>query len=242
MQIHQPDLDLKSAKNVWPTINLEVSANSQKSSTVIAFNSRMTKGLDPTYDAGLLKGGSDLLIYSRLVEDNGIPFAIQALPSNDYSSMIIPIGLDFKTGGDVVFSATSLNLPSDCMIILEDKLNQSFTDLSKDVYNASVAANSSLSDRFKLHTSYLSTGLDMNYFNGKLSAYAVRNVEIRLSGQVSNQAIATLYDIQGREILVKKLNEGNLNVIRTPNIKSAMYLLFIKDNGKSQGFKIPVRE
>jgi len=242
MQIHQPSLDLKSAKNVWPTINLQVSSNSQKSSTVIAFNSGMTKGLDPTYDAGLLKGSTDLSIYSHLVEDNGIPFAIQALPDNDYTSLIIPIGLDFKTGGEVVFSASTINLPPDCMLILEDKLAQSFTDLSKNVYSVTIAANLSSSDRFRLHTSYLTTGLNIDYFLGKLSAYAVRNVEIRVKGQVSNQAIATLYDIQGREILVEKLDEGSINVINTPNIKSSIYLLFVNDNGKSQGFKIPVRE
>jgi len=128
------------------------------------------------------------------------------------------------------------------MLILEDKLAQSFTDLSKNVYSVTIAANLSSSDRFRLHTSYLTTGLNIDYFLGKLSAYAVRNVEIRVKGQVSNQAIATLYDIQGREILVEKLDEGSINVINTPNIKSSIYLLFVNDNGKSQGFKIPVRE
>ncbi|MDP2338687.1 MAG: hypothetical protein Q8N05_20005, partial [Bacteroidota bacterium] len=242
MQIHEPALALKSTKDVWPTIKLGASVNSQKSSTIIAFNSGMTKGLDPTYDAGLLKGGSDLLVYSRLAEDNGIDFAIQALPENDFSSTVIPVGLDYKTGGDVVFSAELINLPADCQVILEDKWSKTFTDLSKNVYRTTIAANSIITDRFQLHTSYLTTGLDMDFFKGKLSAYAIRNVEIRVKGHVSKQAIATLYDIQGRIVLVKNLEEGTLNVIRTPNIKTAIYMLFVNDNGKSQGFKISVRE
>jgi len=75
-----------------------------------------------------------------------------------------------------------------------------------------------------------------------MSAYAVRNIEIRINGQVSNQAIATLYDVQGRVILVKTLEEGNLNVVRTPNIKTAIYMLSVNDKGKLHRFKIPVNE
>jgi len=243
MQTHLPALALKSTDNVWPTIKLEASVGEQKSSTIIAFNSAMTKGMDQTYDAGLLKGGTDLIVYSRLVEDNGIPFAIQALPSNEYSGLIIPLGLDFKTGGEVVFSSALLNLPSDCNVILEDNLLKKFTDLSKNVYTVAIAANTSTTERFKLHTSYQTTGLDgSNDFGGKLSAYSIRNTEILVKGTVSNQAVATLYDIQGRVVLIKNLEEGSINSIATPNIKTGIYMLYVKDNNKVQGFKIPVKE
>jgi len=243
MQSHLPALTLKSTDNVWPTIKLQATVGSQKSSTVIAFNNGMTKGMDQTYDAGLLKGGSDLIVYSMLVEDNGIPFAIQALPSNDYKGMIIPLGLDFKTGGDVVFSSALLNLPSDCNVILEDQLLKKFTDLSKNVYTVAIAANSSTSDRFRLHTSYQTTGLDVsNDFGGKLFAYSIRNTEIRINGNLSNHAVATLYDVQGRVVVIKNLEEGSINSIATPNIKTGIYMLYVKDNNKVQGFKIPVRE
>lgn len=242
MQTHLPALALKSAETAWPSIKLEATVGAQISSTIIAFNNGMTKGLDPTYDAGLLKGASDLIVYTKLVEDNGIPFAIQALPANDYSSMIIPVGLDFKTGGDVVFSAALTNLPLDCKVILEDKLTKTFTDLSKNVYTATIAANSSISDRFQIHTSYQTTGIAANGFDDQLSAYTVRNTEIRVKGSVSKQAVATLYDIQGRVVLVKNLEEGNLNIIGTPNLRTGIYMLYVKDNNKFKAFKLPVTE
>ena len=241
MQLHNPGLVLKSSNSVWPSIKLEASVNGQTSSTLIAFNNQMTKGLDVTYDAGLLRGGADLVIYSRLVEDNGIPFAIQALPTNEFSTMIIPLGVESKTGGELIFSSKFINLPADCQVILEDKLNRTFTDLSIGDYQTVIEANSSSTDRFQLHTSSLSTGLKGNIADN-LSAYAVRNIEIRIKGQVSNQAVATLYDVQGRVILVKTLEEGNLNVVRTPNIKTAIYMLSVNDKGKLQRFKIPVKE
>jgi len=241
MQIHAPALLLKSSQTVWPTIKLVAAVNDQTTATIIAFNSNMTKGLDPGYDAGLLKGGADLLVYTKLVQDNGIPFSIQALPDNDFTNMVIPIGLDFKTGGEVTFSSQLTNLPANCRAILEDKLTKTFTDLSTDVYKTTIAANSSIMDRFFLHTSN-SSGVNDKLIPDKLTAYANHNIEIHLTGQVSNNAVATLYDVHGRIILVRKLEEGNSNIIPTPNIKTGIYLLSVKDNGKLNGLKIIVTE
>jgi len=242
MQTHMPGLALKSTESAWPMIKLEAMINNQKSSTILAFNDRMTKGLDVTYDAGLLRGSSDLVLYSKLVQDNGIPFAIQALPNNDFNKMIIPIGIESKTDGELVFSAELFNLSSDCQVILEDKLKKTFTNLSQKDYKTNITANSVIPDRFQIHTSYLTTGTNPTNLAEQLSAYAIRNIEIKVKGQVTNKAIATLYDIQGRVILSKNLEEGTINTIATPNIKTAIYLLIVHDNGKTQSFKIPVKE
>jgi len=242
MQIHNPGLELKSTKSVWPTIKLAASFDAHKSTTVIAFNNGMTKGLDPTYDAGLLKGSSNLTVYSRLVEDNGIPFAIQALPIIGLNSTIVPIGLDFKTGGEVTFSAEFINLSSDYQVILEDKLSKIFTDLSQNSYKVSIAANSSNADRFQLHISSLSTSVKIETNSEPLIAFAISRNEILIKGQVSTLAIATLYDIQGRVIQVNNLEEGSLNIIRTPNIRTGIYMLSVRDMEKIKGFKIPVKE
>ncbi|WP_423129372.1 T9SS type A sorting domain-containing protein [Gaoshiqia sp. Z1-71] len=250
MQLHNGTLNLKSAGVPWPTINLTTQAGSQLCETIITFNNNMTFGLDPTFDAGLFKGRSDLTVYSWLVEDIGVPFAIQALPNYSYSAMIIPIGVDFKSGGEVVFSAQLSNLPEECEVILEDKLNKIFTDLSKTSYTVLLEANSEITDRFKLHMSSLTTGSgsdqipipgsDISF--GELKAYAVSNAEIQVAGEVGRNTIATLYDIQGRKIVIKILEEGNLNIIPTPYLRTGIYLLSVRDNEKMQRFKIPVKE
>ena len=242
MQFHGPLTSFKSAQSPWPTIKLEVAVGVQKNSTIIAFNSGMTKGLDPTYDAGLLKGGSDLLVYSKLVEDNGIPFAIQALPTNDINQMIIPIGLDFKTGGEVTFSAELLNLPKECKAILEDKVTKTFTDLSSEVYKVTVPANSVITDRFELHTGDLVSGLNPGEtVPGDLKAYAVSSTEIRVVGNLNSNAVATLYDVSGKKILSQNLYPDTLNSIPTPNLKQGVYVLSVKDSDKTQTFKILIR-
>ena len=238
MQFHSSALALKSAQIPWPMIKLMTSVSGQTSSTLIAFNSSMTKGLDPTYDAGLLKGGADLLVYTKLVQDNGIPFAIQALPDNDFANMIIPIGLDFKTGGEVTFSSENLNLPFDCKVILEDKLTKTFTDLSKGVYKVTLAANTSIMDRFQLHTA----DRVLDKITDKLTAYAISNTEIRVIGNVSKEAIATLYDIHGRVVVAKQLQEASTNIIPLPGLKTGIYMLSVKDNGSNKGFKIMIKD
>jgi hypothetical protein len=77
---------------------------------------------------------------------------------------------------------------------------------------------------------------------GNIIAFAIRNTEIRIEGRLSNQSVATLYDVQGKVILVKTLEEGNLNIVHTPNIKTAIYMLTVNDNGKQHRFKIHVNE
>ncbi len=242
MQLHSGTMLLKSSTLSWPGFELIAQAGSLKASTTIAFNNKMTNGLDPTYDAGLLRGTSGLELYSRLVDDNGIDFTVQCLPDNDLVNLVIPIGITSKVGGTVIFSSDITNLPPACNVILEDKLNRRFTDLSKNTYQTTIEANTTNSDRFQIHTSYLTTGLKDGILTDNLIAFAIRNVEIRVKGKVTDNAVATLYDNMGRMILVKKLDEGDLNIIPTSNLRTGIYLLSVKDTGVVQGFKLLLKE
>lgn len=243
MQIHDTDLALKSTGGNWSYIKLSALVNKLSSSTVIAFNSGMTKGLDPTYDAGLLKGGINLIVYTKLVEDNGIPFAIQALPVDDFADQVIPVGIDSKEGGEVIFSAELSDLPADCKVVLEDRLNNTLTNLSNnEVCTTTVAANYSGADRFFLHTSFQGNGISDEMSGGSLNAFAVKNIEIRLIGAVSEGAIASLYDMAGHQVLVRKLTAGNLNIISLPGIMEGVYLLNVKENSGIRTFKLPISE
>jgi hypothetical protein len=87
------------------------------------------------------------------------------------------------------------------------------------------------------HFKKLGTSATINE-NGQMHAYSTRNMEIRLDGQVSKAAVATLYDLQGRVVMVQKLSEGSSNRINTKNLGQAIYLLKVKDNQKIQSFKL----
>ena len=76
----------------------------------------------------------------------------------------------------------------------------------------------------------------------KFTAYAVRNVEIWVIGEVGSDAVATLYNGLGKVVLTKKLGAGSLNIIGLPNLSSGVYLLNINDKGTTQTIKVMVRK
>ena len=234
MQVHQTGTALKSGQLSWPGFELSVTSADVKASTVVAFNSQMTKGLDPTYDAGLLRGTSGLELYSRLVNDNGVDFAIQCLPEN-YNSLVIPLGVESKTGGEITFSAETVELPTACSVILEDKLTKTFTSLSGGAtYKTTVSAGTTATGRFYIHTSYLTTGTSglLPTEGFRLKAYPVDEV-IWIEGQVSSLAKAWLFNINGSKLGEFNLQEGNRNNISTSGFTSGVYILKVTDGNNT---------
>ena len=243
MQVHQVTLALKAGAAPWPEIKLKAVLDNKIVSTSVKFIEGMTQGLDVGYDAGIFNTDPSLAVYTRLVEDNGVDFALQCLPNSNFKGTIIPVGLNSKTGGNVIFSAETINLASDCKAILEDKLANTFTDLTQGTYKTTIASNSVLADRFRLHTSTSVSKTPRNPVTASgLNVYAVSNVEIHVVGQVSKDAIATLFDVQGKAVQIEKLLEGNLNVIPVAGFSTGMYLISVRDGARSQTFKIVLKQ
>ena len=241
MQFHITSDQLKTGELTYPEIKLTVSGSGKSASTKIKFIETTHEGLDVGYDAGIFKANPEFSLYTKLVEDNGSDFQLQCLPTNQYDKLVIPIGLDYKNGGEVVFSALASNLDAGCTMILEDVITNSFTDLSKNNYKTEVTANTAGSNRFFLYTAKIK-GFENQITDGKRIAYSISNIEIRLIGKVSDGAEATLYDASGRIILFKILGAGILNIIDLPNIKSGLYLLNINDKGATQTIKVLIRK
>ncbi len=82
MQAHNTAAAYKS-KEVWPSVELTITGNGNSNSTAIGFNTGMTDGLDPSYDAAKFKGNPNLALYTKLVDDKGKDFAIQVLPEQN---------------------------------------------------------------------------------------------------------------------------------------------------------------
>lgn len=240
MQVHSTGTALKSGQVSWPGFELTVASSDVKASTVVAFNNDMTNGLDPTYDAGLLRGTSGVSLYTRLVDDNGVDFAIQCLPETDSKNLVIPVGLDCSKGGEVRFAASASGLPEGCSIILEDRANKTFTLLeSGKELVTTVAANTSGTGRFYIHTSALTTGTSGVLPDGvfSLKAYPAGG-QIRITGNVSSAAKAYLYHINGSALGQFNLSEGNSNSISAEGLATGVYLLKVTDGSKQFNTKI----
>jgi hypothetical protein len=245
MQVHKDEVaaPFKAATAPTPSIKLSVTNSIATSSTEILFIDGTTKGLDKGYDAGILKADPSFALYTKLVEPYDAEFQLQCLPTNQYRDLVIPIGIDSKAGGEIVFTVKTVQLEAGCKVILEDKLTNTFTDLSTGSYKASVVANTSTSERFYLHTGDIISGLeDQVLADGKLTAYARGNKEIRVIGEVGEGAVATLFNGLGQVVLSKKLGAGSLNIIGLPNLTSGLYLLHINDKGTPQTIKVMIRK
>jgi len=234
MQTDYNGLGIKSGVVAWPTIKLMAENGSGKSSTVVSFNSKMTTGLDVTYDAGMYKSNKDFALYTRLIDDNGVDFAIQALPE-DYASLSIPLGIDAPEGTTVKFSAELINLPANCQPILEDRAAKVFTPLSGagSSYSATITAQTKGTGNFILHTSQNSvTASKINKIDeGFKVLVQAKESKIRISSTSDLPAQAQVYDLAGRLITNGTVFTGD-NLLKM-QAKQGIYLLRIQ-NSKQQ--------
>ena len=144
------------------------------------------KDLNVGYDAGIFKANPEFSVYTKLVEDNGFEFQLQYPPTNHLKDMVIPVGIDSKAASEIVISVETVQLSTDCKVILEDKLTHTFTNLSIESYKDEVVVNTAGPGRFYLHTGDIVSGPEDQAITRKVTAYAKDNTEIRVIGEVGD--------------------------------------------------------
>lgn len=199
MQSHQTAIAFKSTEeSSWASISLNAEISNAKSSTSILYRNDMNRSLDIGYDAGILKSGS-LVLYSRLINDNGIDFGVQCLP-DDYDNLIVPIGLDAIAGEIVTFTAKSLNIPEDYAVVLEDRAMNTFIDLSDEgEYVVQLDNASEGTGRFFVRTS-LKSALGIGDIEKEAFQVFTRvnDHQLVIRGEVKQNTSARIYSITGQ--------------------------------------------
>ena len=246
MRTHTQTGIFKSGGAPWPEIELTAETAGSKYKTWVRYIPEMTKGLDPGYDAGTFTGASSgFSVYTRLVEDNGVDFAIQCLPDNDYESLVIPVGLNAAQGSMVIFRVNATGLPSDKEVYLEDRASGTFTRLDEpgSSYPVTLTAESKGTGRFYLHTRQGSTGIEGDPA-GQFRVIPIPcEQKIHIFGSIGSatataSATATLYDLNGRVISSDALRNPDENEIRVKQIADGIYLLRIRSGSSSFSRKI----
>jgi hypothetical protein len=246
MQEHATaDAVLKSTKSEerWPGLRIKAKLTDVVSYTTIVFNNEMTLGLDPGYDIGEMSSYPAIDIYSTLKTENGLNYMQQALPSSDIDSLIIPIGVDCAAGGEVTFSAETEPLDG-YNYLLEDRKNGTITDLSNETYTTVIPATTCGTGRFFFRlkkgtkTDDTPTPEDPNLLNVRL--WSDDNI-VYVKGNVSEKAIATVYDMQGHLVYENYLTEGSYNSFPVPNASKGIYIVRITDGSKAVTKKVALR-
>ena len=228
----------KSAPLLYPAVTLSAETGSDKMSTSVKYITGMTNGLDPGWDAGIFKNGPvPFSLFTRLVQDNGVDFAIQCLPDTNFEKLVVPVGLVAAGGSTVTFKAVADNLPSNLKVYLEDRSSGIFTRLDDgSVYSVTLGSASQGPGRFYLHTaeSIAATPVDPK---PDLKVIPMPQSQIiRVLGAIDLPARASIYDMTGRIVTEMTLTGQDLNDIPLVNASTGLYLLKIESD------RVPVTE
>ncbi|MBI9038308.1 MAG: T9SS type A sorting domain-containing protein [Bacteroidales bacterium] len=205
---------------------LVVDTENHKNSAIITFLPDMTLGLDPSYDAAKFKGNPDIALYTKLVEDNGIDFAIQALPPLIDEKLEVKIGLDVSTAGGYNFKLIeSENFERTTSIKLEDKATGELIDFREtEKYSFNINEQGQIRDRFVLHFNN-STGIeDQNPETENIRFYVYDNKLYIIDKELKKGTIQ-LFNMLGQPVVEKRYSE-TVNTLDL-NLSTGYYIVRI---------------
>jgi len=240
MQSPNSSLSFKNAEIEWPSLKIVVKNLTLSSSTEIKFVSNTTIGLDPGYDAGMLKANPDFALYTKLLVDNPVDFGLQCLPAINFDQYVIPIGIDSKVASDITFKVETVNLPSGCQALLEDRLTKQFTrlDLKDAKYTTTVSANTKGTGRFFLHTSDMISGdqpIEKEPF--KISKIGKT---VYINGEVSDKANFFVYSLNGKQLANFKAESQVQNQFDASGLPAGVYILTCDDQNQKKSTKFVI--
>jgi len=233
----------KSSQLPCKTIHLFAAAENSMNKTTVKFRTDMTEGLDNMHDIGKYKGNPEIALYTRMPNSSAYDLQDQGLPEIGSNAVIIPIGLDFESGGDITFFAKTESFPEDLEIFLQDVETGIYTPLNLKIasYEARVAAESRGTGRFNLIVRrQLKTGIETD--NENQYKVHTRNKIIFINGPVKTDTDFELFNIEGRCYYRGKAQNQNLNQIDGSAFPAGVYLLKINESGSTHSTKFVLNE
>jgi len=226
MQAHATVDYYKNTKELWPSVEIIVENNELSNSTAIGFNENMTLGLDPSYDVGKMKGNPDIALYTKLVEDNGVDFAIQALPPLNEDIIKVKIGLDVSHEGDYNFKLfESENLDKTTSIKLEDKETGELINFREtNEYSFNISESGQIRERFVMHFNSATGIEDQSMENNNIRFYVYENKLFIIDKELKKGTIQ-LFNMLGQPVMEKQYSEA-VNTFDL-NIKQGYYIVRI---------------
>jgi hypothetical protein len=220
----------KQHKAPMAIFKLKLSSLEKIATTAIYFIEGTTKGLDAGYDAcTYLSLAAPFAIYSELLTDNiGKAIGIQSLPYRDLVDVSIPLGINApaETALTIGLEISSLTVPENIHVYLEDALANIRTNLKTSTYHFVPKAELKGSGRFFIRYS----AKTLSNQNDSVTAIRIFNNEalgeIVIDGFLERDTTAFVYNLQGRLIQSKVLRGAQLrNTIATNHLSSGFYLV-----------------
>ncbi|NQU51930.1 MAG: T9SS type A sorting domain-containing protein, partial [Bacteroidetes bacterium] len=131
--------------------------------------------------------------------------------------------------------------PAGTPVYLEDKVTGTFTALHEpgSFYTVNIATQSEGTGRFFLHTKSSVTAIDLVDKKADFTIISrLQNNSIRLIGKVDNNSTIDVYDLAGRKLVSRKLNQSEINDVKMDGLISGVYVVFINSSTQKVSKKI----
>lgn len=236
MQTHQSgDFFLKSEDNF--RMKLKVTDGSLQKETEIVYIKKMSKGLDDGFDARLFDETAPFSINTYLVdESDAYKYAIQVLPNNDYSSMVIPVGVNAKSNVTLTFNIDAINIPVGYNIILEDRSLNVFTELNEATakYTTTASEDSMGERRFYVYVTSKALSTENVESSSTIATIFKKSVNtIQIEGLHQTNATFSLVSVLGKELYTQKLTDSINQEVKIPTLSIGVYIARINfESGK----------
>ncbi|WP_197429320.1 T9SS type A sorting domain-containing protein [Winogradskyella endarachnes] len=235
------DFIVGRSTNTFSNLELTLSNSTSTFETDIYFTQYSTQGLDPGFDSSLYGASApDFSIYSHLVLDNsGIPMAIQSLAETDFGNVTIPLGVNATQGEQITFSITANTLPSTTEVYLDDTDSSTSTLLTAGDYVITPSTNLNGTGRFYLRFSDNTLSVSHNELESLIIRNNASDKTIIVSGTLLEKTTVNLYDTQGRLINTFKLEaKSGLQEINVNHLNSGIYIVQLSNNQQAKTQKV----
>ncbi len=208
----------------------------------IYYNAKATKDYDIGHDGKTFGAFANSLdIYTHLLSnDLGDKYQVQSLPNTDYDNMIVPVGITASAGKQITINTEINNLPTNINVYLEDKENNTFTDLKEN--NFSITLNNALNGigRFYIHTtsSVLNTET-IDVITNQIKIYKSSRNSLAINGFNGN-ANLKMYAIDGKQVLNTSLNSTGKSTIDLPTLSKGIYIVSLDNKTVQLSKKIVI--
>ncbi len=215
-----------------------------RAETKFYFKEGLTLGLDPGYDAGAFDQSIDLM--SCLVEsDQGIGMAINAMSIDSINDVSIPLIVNRSSTSSFMITLVNSTLPSNIKVYLEDRLQETLTELNLNDFTLKPNTTLNGKGRFFLHISSNSLS-----YNTPIDPEAVKIYKQTGSNYITieglkntKEGIAKLYNSLGQQILNQPFSgQKETEYLSVAGIPFGVYILKLETNHNNYTKKIIVYE
>ncbi|MGB1041951.1 MAG: T9SS type A sorting domain-containing protein [Tenacibaculum sp.] len=224
-QSHQNSDTFQRSTNTQ--VNLYVKEGKNNKKTEIYYIEGTTKGFDNGYDGTVFSGvSSKFSVYSQLVNNNkGKNYAIQSLPLSEMENITIPIGLKVEANKEIEFSSTSMNLPNNIKVYLEDKINNQLIDITENTYKVTLNEAADGIGQFYLRTSSRDLNIPLATSIEDVNIYKSSNNTITVSGLEATNASLKIYSLLGQTVSTQKFSSNGISTLNIPSLTTGVYIV-----------------